>query len=44
MSQDKSERKKEFKTTVDGIPVKRVYGPAEGNADSASQANFPLPA
>ena len=42
MSQDKSERKKEFKTTVDGIPVKRVYGPEEGNADTSLPGEFPF--
>jgi methylmalonyl-CoA mutase, N-terminal domain len=42
MSQDKSERKKEFRTTVDGIPVKKVYLPADGNADASQPGEFPF--
>jgi methylmalonyl-CoA mutase N-terminal domain/subunit len=42
MSDDKSERKKEFKTTVDGIPVKRAYGPADENADGSLPGEFPF--
>jgi methylmalonyl-CoA mutase N-terminal domain/subunit len=42
MSSDKSERKKEFKTTVDGLPVKRVYTTSDGAGDGSRPGEYPF--
>jgi methylmalonyl-CoA mutase, N-terminal domain len=42
MSLDKSERKREFKTTVDGLPVKKVYSQADANADASLPGEYPF--
>jgi len=46
-AEQSSERKPEFKTTVGGIPIKRVYGPADSAAfdpatDLAAPGEFPF--
>jgi methylmalonyl-CoA mutase N-terminal domain/subunit len=46
-SEQSSERKPEFKTTVGGIPIKRVYGPADSAAvdpvkDLAAPGEYPF--
>lgn len=41
MTQDRSERKKEFKTAIGGIPVKRVYLPEDGKGDGSLPGEFP---
>jgi len=42
MAQDKSERKNEFKTTVDGLPVKRVYLSEDGSGDGSLPGEYPF--
>jgi methylmalonyl-CoA mutase, N-terminal domain len=42
MSQDRSERKKEFKTTVDGLQVKKVYIPEDGVVDKSLPGEYPF--
>jgi len=42
MTTDKGERKKEFRTTVDGALVKKVYVPADGPADSSLPGEYPF--
>ncbi len=42
MTQDKGERKKEFKTTVDGTLVKKVYLPQDGAADNSLPGEYPF--
>jgi len=40
---ENQERKKEFKTTVDGIAVQRIYGPADvGKGDQSLPGEFPF--
>jgi methylmalonyl-CoA mutase N-terminal domain/subunit len=41
MSQDKGERKKEFKTTVDGTVVKKVYLSSDGKGDESLPGEYP---
>src|SRR5512136_1126919 len=41
MSFDKSERKKEFRTTVDGSIVNKVYLPADGKGDDSLPGIYP---
>jgi methylmalonyl-CoA mutase, N-terminal domain len=42
MADEKSERKKEFKTTVDGSPVKKVYLPVDGIGDQSLPGEYPF--
>jgi methylmalonyl-CoA mutase, N-terminal domain len=42
MSLDKSERKKEFKTTVDGLPVKKVYVQSDASPDTCLPGEYPF--
>ncbi len=46
-AEESTERKKEFKTTVGGIPIKKVYGPADSapvdpNKDLAAPGEYPF--
>jgi methylmalonyl-CoA mutase, N-terminal domain len=42
MPEDKSERKKEFKTTVDGSLVNRVYLSSDGKGDESLPGEYPF--